>query len=57
MTLILGMLGSDHVEFVVDKAARGHVSSEYFGFSYQAFHRFFHFYYNPSLSGAVKIGQ
>jgi hypothetical protein len=39
-----------HVGFVVDKAALGHVFSEYFGFPCQSFHRFLHYHNHPGLT-------
>jgi hypothetical protein len=39
-----------HVEFVVDKAALGQVSSEYFGFPCQSFHQFLHHHNHPGLT-------
>jgi hypothetical protein len=44
--------------FMVDKAAMGHVSSEYFGFPCKfSFHRLFHTHHHPSSTGAGTIGQ
>jgi hypothetical protein len=36
--------------FVVDKAALGQVSSEYFGFLCQLFHQFLHHHNHPGLA-------
>jgi hypothetical protein len=48
--------GTVHVGFVVDIAALVWVSSEYFGFPCQSFHRLLHTHYHP-LSGVGRIGQ
>jgi hypothetical protein len=50
------VLNSDHVGFVLDKAALGLVFSEYFGFHCQAFRRLL-YTHHPSLSGAGTIGR
>jgi hypothetical protein len=40
-----------HVAFVVNKAALGQVSSEYFDFPYQSsFHQFLHHHNHPGLT-------
>jgi hypothetical protein len=39
-----------HVGFVVDKAALGQVSSEYFSFPCQSFHQFHHHHNHPGLA-------
>jgi hypothetical protein len=44
-----GFASGQHVGFVVDKAALGHVFSEYFGFLCQSFHRFLHHHNHPGL--------
>jgi hypothetical protein len=49
-------LGSGHEGFVVDKAALGRVSSEYFRFHCQSFHRLLHTHHHSS-SGAGTIEQ
>jgi hypothetical protein len=42
---------AEHVVFVVDKAARGHVFSEYFSFPCQlSFHQFLHHNNHPELA-------
>jgi hypothetical protein len=38
------------VGFVVEKAALGQVSSEYFDFPCQSFHRFLHYHNHPGLA-------
>jgi hypothetical protein len=45
---------TQHVEFVVDKAALEQVSSEYFGFSCQSFHQFLH---HHNQAGAGTLGR
>jgi hypothetical protein len=47
---------SEHVGFVLDKAALGQVFSEHFVFHLQTFHRLLHTHH-PSLSGAGTVGQ
>jgi hypothetical protein len=42
-----GFAYGQHVGVVVDKAALGQVSSEYFGFPCQSFHRFLHYHNHP----------
>jgi hypothetical protein len=44
------------VGFVVDKAELGQLFTEYFGFSYQSFHRLLHTHHHPS-SRAGTIGR
>jgi hypothetical protein len=45
---------SGHVQFVVDKVALGHVSSEYFGFPCQfLFHRLLHTHQLSSVDGTI----
>jgi hypothetical protein len=48
--------GSRHVGFVVDRAALGQVSSEYFGFPSHSFHRLLHTHHHPP-SGVGTVGQ
>jgi hypothetical protein len=45
-----GFAYGQRVGFVVDKAALGHVFSEYFGFPCQSFHRFLHHHNHPGLT-------
>jgi hypothetical protein len=48
---------SGHKGFVVDKAALGQVSSEYFGFPCHSFQRLLHTHYHQLSSGDGTIGQ
>jgi hypothetical protein len=44
------VLGTDHMEFMVDKVALGQVFSGYFGFPCQAFHRLLHTHHKKKNS-------
>jgi hypothetical protein len=45
-----GFASGQHMGFVVDKTALGQVFSEYFGFTCQSFHQFFHHHNHPGLA-------
>jgi hypothetical protein len=46
---------SGHVEFMVGKVALGQVTSVYFGFPYQSFHRLLHTKHHPSSAAGTIV--